>query len=202
MLVLRSSPLSPFGRKVKIAAAILGLADQIKIEVADTDDPSDSLRGQNPLGKIPALILEDGSVLFDSRVIIEYLDWRAGGGRLIPADPGRRFTVLTTQALADGVMDAALLQRYEGVFRGPDARSEKWLDHHRGKAARALEAFEATPPAVVQDVGAIALACALGYLDVRFGGAWRTEHPGLVAWLDAYARATPAFEATRATAPA
>src|SRR5262245_46815147 len=105
MLVLRSSASSPFGRKVKIAAALLGLKDHIKVVMADTTDPADSLRSENPLGKIPALILEDGTVLFDSRVIVEYLDFMAGGDRIIPPAPAR-FDALCLQALADDITDA------------------------------------------------------------------------------------------------
>src|SRR5205807_5344473 len=84
MLILRSSPASPFVRKVRIAASVLGLDHDIKLETAETASPSDSVRQQNPIGKIPTLVLEDGSALFDSRVILEYLDHRAGGGRIIP----------------------------------------------------------------------------------------------------------------------
>ena len=84
-MILRSSPPSPFGRKVKIAAAILGLADQITIETADPNDANDTLRTQNPLGKIPALIIEDGTVIYDSRVIAEYLNDMAQGEKIIPA---------------------------------------------------------------------------------------------------------------------
>ena len=87
MMILRSSPPSPFGRKVKLALGILGLENEVTIEKADPTDASDSLRKQNPLGKIPALIIEDGSVLYDSPVILEYLDTRAGGGKIIPKDP-------------------------------------------------------------------------------------------------------------------
>src|SRR5215216_45359 len=102
MLTLRSSPASPFGRKVKISADLLGLADRIQVTEADTLDPNDVLRQQNPLGKIPVLLLEDGTALYDSRVIVEYLDELAGGGRIIP--PGTaRFMALREQALADGI---------------------------------------------------------------------------------------------------
>src|SRR6516165_8255214 len=87
MMHLRTSPLSPFGRKVALAASLLGLEGQIRSERADTMDPADSLRRQNPLGKIPVLILDDGRRLFDSRVILEYLDHCAGGGRIRPAEP-------------------------------------------------------------------------------------------------------------------
>jgi glutathione S-transferase len=203
MLVLRSSPASPFGRKVRIAASILGLTDRIEIVVADTNDADDSLRRQNPLGKIPALVREDGVVLYDSPVIIEYLDYLAGGDKIIPAAPEPRFVVLTRQALADGMMDAALLQIYETRFREPGQYVAKWLDYQAAKVARALKGLEAAPPeSAARDIGAIALACALGYLDLRFAGRWRGDHPRLVAWLDAFAAGVPAFEATRLKAPA
>ncbi|HEX2136954.1 MAG TPA: glutathione S-transferase N-terminal domain-containing protein, partial [Microvirga sp.] len=89
MLTLRSSPASPFGRKVKIGAALLGLRDRIAVTEADTLDPNDTLRQQNPLGKIPVLLLENGTALYDSRVILEYLDHLAGGGKIVPAGEAR-----------------------------------------------------------------------------------------------------------------
>ena len=133
MISLRSAPASPFVRKVRIAAALLGLADQIEIVHAETSDPANSLRNQNPLSKIPALILESGEVLFDSRVIVEYFDWLAGGGKLIPPPGPARFATLTRAALADGVADAAVLLIYEQRWREPHLRSEKWRDHQMGK---------------------------------------------------------------------
>src|SRR5262245_12947592 len=198
MMILRSAPPSPFVRKVRIAASVLGLDRDIVLEPAETTDPSDRLRAQNPLGKIPALITEDGTALFDSRVILEYLDHRAGGGRIIPAAAPRRFSALRLQALADGIMDAAVLTVYEGRWREAEHREPKWLDHQAGKIARALVALEAEPPTQdgTPDVGQIALACALGYLDLRFEGRWRADHPRLVAWLDAFAAAVPAFQGT------
>src|SRR6185436_17610074 len=108
MLTLRHSPSSPFVRKVRIAASLLGLESKITLDVADTMSASDSVRRQNPLGKIPALVLEDGTTLFDSRVILEFLDHRAGGGRIIPAEPTARFAALRMQALADGMTDAQI----------------------------------------------------------------------------------------------
>jgi glutathione S-transferase len=197
MLMLRTSPASPFGRKVRIAAAAVGLGDRLAIEPADTNDPADSLRRQNPLGKLPTLIAEDGTAIFDSRVIVEYLDGLAGGGKLIPADFTERIRALTLQALADGIADAALLQVYEKRMRPPEERSAGYVAYQAEKVARALAALEARPPRTgVVDVGAIALACALGYLDLRFAGGWRAGHPNLVAWLDAFAAALPAYAAT------
>ena len=197
MLVLRSSPASPFGRKVKLAALELGLMDRIEIVAADTNDPSEVLRQQNPLGKIPTLVLKDGTTLFDSRVIVEYLDHLAGG-KLIPAGEAR-FTQLRLQALADGICDAALLKVYEGRFRPEEGRNANWVAHQDGKVARGLQALEVLPPTFADRprIGEIAFACALGYLDLRFEGTWRANRPKLVAWLDDFAARVPAFEATR-----
>ena len=195
MLVLRSSSLSPFGRKVKITASLLGLMDRIEIVATDTTSPDDAIRTINPLGKIPALELEDGEVLFDSRVIVEYLDWLGGGG-IIPVEPKARFQALRSQALADGIMDAAILQVYEARMREEPMRSERWLDHQAGKVARGLAAFELDPPAAGPRIGAIALACALGYLDIRFAGEWRRSHASLAEWLETFRAEVPAFDAT------
>jgi glutathione S-transferase len=202
MMILRTAPASPFGRKVTIAASLLGLNNEIVIERADTTDPADSMRRQNPLGKIPILILEDGTTLFDSRVIVEYLDHRAGGGRIIPAEPAARFAALTLQALCDGLMDASLLQVYEGRFRSAERHEPKWMEHQAAKVTRTLSRLEADPPVLdaVPHIGAIALACALGYQDLRFAGRWRADYPFLVAWLDTFAERVPAFAATRIAA--
>ncbi len=199
MPILRSSPPSPFGRKVKIAAAILGLTDRLTVEMADTNDPSDSLRTQNPLGKIPVLIFDDGSTLFDSRVLLEWLDAEAGGGVILPAEREARFAALRLQALADGLTDAAILVIYESRFRTENERSPRWVEHQHGKIERTLAHLEVHAPApdAPLHVGTIALACALGYLDLRFEGRWRAAAPKLVAWLDAFAARVPAFEATR-----
>jgi len=169
MMILRSSPASPFGRKVKIAARYLGLWDRITLVPADTSDPSDSLRSQNPLGKIPALLLADGSALYDSRVIVEYLDHLAGGGRILPQGLAR-FDVLRRQALADGAMDAALLQVYEVRMRPEEGRSAKWTGLQADKVARALAALDATlqPFDPALDIGQIALACLLGAVLIGF----------------------------------
>jgi glutathione S-transferase len=199
-MILRSSPPSPFGRKVKIAAALLGI--EFKVEPTDTNDPADAIRKQNPIGKIPTLVLDDGTTLFDSRVISDYLDHLAGGGKIIPQEPKARFAALRMQALADGLLDAALMQVYEGRFRTPEQRVEKWVEHQAGKVTRALDVLEAEPPGLdaTPHVGQIAVACALGYLDLRFNGQWRKDYPKLVKWLDQFAAKVPSFEKTRVTA--
>ncbi len=201
MMILRSSPSSPFGRKVRIAVALLGLDGEVKIEPADTTDVNDSVRRQNPLGKIPVLIAEDGSAYYDSRVILEYLDQRAGGGKILPRDADARFAALRLQALCDGILDASILIIYETRWRKAEAHEPKWLEHQAGKVARALAALEAAEPPLdaTPNVGQITLACALGYRDFRFGGSWRSDHPRLVAWLDNFAARVPAFAATKPT---
>ncbi|WP_036258675.1 glutathione S-transferase N-terminal domain-containing protein [Methylocapsa aurea] len=198
MMMLRSSPASPFGRKVLIAAALAGLAGRIQTVAADTSDPADTIRQQNPLGKIPALILADGTVYFDSRVIVEYLDHLAGGDVLIPTESEARFRALTLAALADGIADAALLLVYEERLRDAAKRDPKWVALQDEKIQRGLQAFEKTLPAGRRDIAHIGLACALGYLDLRFKGTWRGDHPHLTQWLEAFAAEVPAFEATRA----
>ncbi|MGO9699715.1 MAG: glutathione S-transferase family protein [Xanthobacteraceae bacterium] len=200
MMILRSAAPSPFGRKVQIALSLLGFND-VKLEPTDTMDPRDSVREQNPLGKIPVLIAEDGGCYYDSRVILEYLDDKSGGGKIIPRQSKERFAALRLQALCDGLIDASILTVYEGRWRSPEHHETKWLDHQAGKVKRALAALEAAPPALppvpaLPNVGQIALACALGYRDLRFGGDWRAEHQRLVAWLDSFAAGVPAFAAT------
>jgi glutathione S-transferase len=198
-MILRSLPPSPFGRKVKIAASLLGLSDRIQIVPADTNDASEILRQQNPIGKIPTLVLDNGDTLFDSRVILEYLDHLAGGGRIIPRDTDARFAALRLQALCDGIMDASILRVYEARYRPEAIHHQPWLDYQAEKVTRALTSLEAATPALsaMPDVGQIALACALGYQDLRFKGVWRESYPQLVAWLDRFAAQVPAFAATK-----
>ena len=197
MIYVRMVPASPFVRKCRIAAAHLGLGDRVTFVDAH-DDKDDALRRNNPLNKIPVALLEDGSALFDSVVILEYFDHLAGGGKIIPKETGARFRVLTLEALADGLMDATILLGYESRYREPHQHSQRWLDHQQAKIDGALAHLESAPPSGDVDAGTITLACALGFLDLRHGGAWRAKHPGLVAWLDAFAAKVPAFEATRA----
>ena len=201
-MILRSSPASPFGRKVRIAISLLGLADKIEVRETDLNDPADSIRVQNPLGKVPALIVDDGTVYYDSRVILEYLDHLAGGGRIILREPKARFAALRLQALCDGICDASLLQIYEDRYRPAEKRVQSWVDRQAEKVARGLAALEAAPPKLdpVPDVGQIALACVLGYRDLRFDGSWRKDHPRLVAWLDKFTAQVPAFAQTKIAA--
>jgi glutathione S-transferase len=199
MMILRSSPSSPFGRKVRLAIAVLGLDNDVKVEAADTTDVNDSVRKQNPLGKIPVLIAEDGTAYYDSRVILDYLDDRAGGGKIVPRDSKARLAALRLQALCDGLLDASILTVYETRWRRTEIHEPKWLEHQAGKVSRALATLEAAPPAIDSPptVGQITLACALGYRDFRFNGSWRSDHPKLVAWLDNFAAKVPAFAATK-----
>jgi glutathione S-transferase len=199
MMILRSSPASPFGRKVRIAASLLGLADKIDVRETDLNDPADSIRVQNPVGKIPALVLEDGTAYYDSRVILEYLDHLAGGGRILPRETKPRFEALRLQALCDGILDACILLVYENRYRPADKQVQVWIDRQAEKVARGLAALEESPPKLdpIPDVGQIALACLLGYRDLRFGGTWRKDYPRLLAWHDKFAAQVPAFAETK-----
>lgn len=198
-MILRSSGPSPFGRKVKMAAKILGIYDRLTVEMSNTNDPHDTLRQQNPLGKIPILILDDGRKIFDSRVICEYLDAQVDDITLHPTESDARWEALTLQALGDGIVDASILQVYENRMRPEDKRHDDWLSYQADKVRRSLDQLSQTPPSLEGDltIGHVAIACALGYLDLRFEGKWRANYPALVAWLDAFRARVPAFDATK-----
>jgi glutathione S-transferase len=168
------SPASPYARKVLVLAHETGLIDRIAVTVAGASPtgPSPEVAAHNPLGKIPALVLEDGTALYDSRVICEYLDGLSAGPRLFP-EGAARWDALVRQALADGLLDAALLTRYERVLRPEAQRWASWEAGQVGKIRAALDRFEA----LVADMPA------LGYLDLRFPDlAWREGRPATAAW--------------------
>jgi glutathione S-transferase len=182
---LYTSPTTPFGRKVMALILETGLAPQIEvIRVSGTPLDSGSMPlDRNPLGKIPALVLDDGAALYDSRVICRYLDDLAGSG-LYPAD--RLWHVLTLEATADGILEAALLMVYESRLRPEALQFAPWVEGQWAKIARALDSLENDWTAAVAgplDMGQIALGCALGYLDFRHAARdWRAGHPKLAEW--------------------
>ena len=135
-------------------------------------------------------------------MILEYLDHRAGGDKIVPNNADARFAALTLQALCDGILDACILLVYEGRWRPPEMAVQKWTDYQADKVKRAFDVLEAAPPALdsVPNVGQITLACSLGYQDLRFGGKWRGDYPKLVKWHDAFEAQVPAFGKTRVTA--
>ena len=197
MPVLYTTNTSPFGRKVRIVVDILGVANKITQQHADTQAPNDPILNVNPLGKIPAFIPDDESAIFDSREIIEYLDVTYGTGEIVPTDPTVRFRVLTLAALADGVMEALLLIFYEGRYRPPELKGEMWLERQYEKVRRGLTAAtECLDEYKAPSIAAVTLACTLGYMDFRKQLDWRSEFPALVAWLDAFAATVPAFANT------
>ncbi|HEX3438997.1 MAG TPA: glutathione S-transferase N-terminal domain-containing protein [Pseudolabrys sp.] len=199
--VLRSTLTSPFGRKVRMAAEVLKVSGRLMVVPADTLDANDTLRQHNPLGKLPCLLLADGTAIYGSGVIIEFLQDLAGSEQMLPRSGLARYTTLTRATLADGIGEAALLMVYEGRFRDAGTHSARWLDHQRGKIARALSVFAAAPPAADKtDLVSIGLCCALGYLDWRKPVEWRTSYPQLAAWLAAFAAHEPAFARTAAPA--
>ena len=199
-MILRSSPPSPFGRMVKLAAHVMGHMDAITIEQTDTMDATDSIRVQNPLGKIPALILDDGRTIYDSRVIVDYLNEHAAANKVIPSADDARVDVLTRTALFTGLLDAAILVIYETRFRPEDKQVPEWVDYQRDKIVRALRTVaqmalkysnSANP-----DLGEIALACSLDYLDYRKQVDWRQYCPDMAQWMTDFAAAVPGYKDT------
>jgi len=185
------SPPSPFARKVRVAAIELGLGERIELVLTPVmpTEPNPTLIAQNPLVKLPTLEADDGTVLYDSRTICEYLDALAGGGRLFPASGPARWDALRRQALGDGIMDAGILRRYELVLRPEALRWSDWLRGQQAKIDHALDAGERDAPRWREafDIGHITLACALGWLDFRFADFdWRAKRAALADW---YARA-------------
>jgi len=178
------SPLSPFARKVILAARELGLDLPLEQVMVTPVAPDDQVSAANPLGKIPVLVLDDGTSLFDSRVIVDYFDGLTDRS-LAPRQGLARARVLTELAAADGLTDAALLLRYEGALRPEALRWDDWVSGQMGKIHRALDLFEASERRAGDDLTIvdIALACALGYLDFRLPQEdWRATHPRLAAF--------------------
>lgn len=180
------SPTSPYVRKCLVVAHELGLAGRIELLAGNAHpvnrDPL--IIAANPLGKVPTLICDDGRVLYDSRVICEYLD-DLGGGALFPRSGAARWQALTLQALADGMLDAALLARYEDVARPEALRWAEWRAGQLDKVATSMAALDAAPASLEArvDIGTLALGCALGYLDLRFAElSWREHYPTVARW--------------------
>lgn len=189
-----TSPASPFGRKVKLTAAIKGLKDQIEFVATAASAPENT----NPLAKIPALITADGTVMYDSPVICEFLDAQVATNVMFPGEGAKRWQVLTQGALGDGIIDAAILLVYESRYRPENMRVDAWVEMQQLKIDRALDHLEAAPPVQTSppDYGQMTIACALAYLDFRHEGKWRAGHPKMVAWLEAFEAALPAFKET------
>lgn len=187
---LRYSGTSPYVRKVAVTISELGLDGKVERQPTSAWDPKTDLGTVNPLGKVPALITDDGQALYDSPVICEYLDSVAGGGKLFPANGTARWTALRQQALADGIMDAGVSARLEST-RPAGTKSDDWIARQRTAISRALDALEAEASSLGGGVtiGHIAIACALGYLDFRFAADdWRKGRPKLAAWFDGFAK--------------
>jgi len=201
MMQLFFATTSAYVRKVMVCASVLGLADEIERldSAAHPIERDERIAVFNPLAKVPALRTENGLCLYDSRVICEYLNARARGD-LYPAQGDARWRSLARQALGDGMIDAALLARYEFSARPPEKQWQNWADAQLKKVAAALAEIESQVSsfsAHPNDIGLIAIGCALGYLDFRFAGLnWRAGHPLTAAWFALF-DAHPAMAATR-----
>ena len=184
---LTFSAASPFARKVRIAAIELGLIDQIEFvptTVAPTQANEEYSR-ITPLKKLPVLILDDGSVILDSYVIVEYLDELAGGGKLIPASGPDRWKVKSDHSMLQGMLDSMLLCRYERMVRPQALQWQGWADDHWNRAWRGMAVFNDKPEVLSRplDIVQIALTCVLGYADFRYPDCgWRKAYPNLDAF--------------------
>ena len=191
---------SPFVRKVMACAIDLGLDSKIETvrAAAHPINRDKNILAASPLGQVPTLVTDEGLALYDSRVICEYLDQLGGGGKIFPRN-STRWQALVEQSAADGLLDAAVLCRYEAVVRPEELRYAPWRDGQMDKIEKALTQFEAWLPGFGDrfDIGTITVGCALGYLDFRFADlGWRTGRDGLAAWFAGF-DARPAMEKTR-----
>ncbi len=197
---LYAASASPFVRKVLVAAIELGIDDQIeRIDAYTTPvEPDPDVAAANPVRKIPVLVTDAGEALYDSAVICEYLDAVAGGGKIVPGSGDARWRVKRQEALADGLLDAAILIRYETAVRPEERRWDAWIDAQSGKIDGALQAMERDVEGLGDhfDLAAIAFGCAVGYLDFRFADrGWRANHPKLAAWYETFGQ-RPSMTAT------
>src|SRR4051795_12347312 len=184
---LTFSPSSPFVRKVRIAAIELGLIDKIEFmpTTVAPGQANDEYSRITPLKKLPALILDNGDVVLDSYVIVEYLDELAGGGKLIPASGPERWKVKSDHSLLQGMLDSMLLCRYEAMVRPEPLRWQAWSDDHWNRAWIGMARFESKPEILSRplDIVQIGLVCVLGYADFRFADCgWRKAYPKLDAF--------------------
>lgn len=184
---LHWSPRSPYVRKVMIAANEVGIADRLDCvrTVVSTFKPAEELFADNPLNKLPTLVLDDGSALFESRVICEYFDSLHDGVKLYPSDLKVRFQTLRHQALGDGILDICLIRLGERL-KPEEQRNAAVIASNERKAAEAVSRLEAEADALEArpfDIGHVAIGTALGYLDFRFADDnWRGGRPRLAAW--------------------
>ena len=176
------SATSPYVRKVMACAIATGLEPQITRVSTNPHESGAELLAANPLSRVPCLVTEDGLSLYDSPVICEYLDEVSEHIPLFPPKGAARWRALKLQAMGDGLMDAAVWRRGE-QGRPPEAARDAVMARHAEAVRRTLDALEADMPAAHLDIGTITVACALGYLDLRFAHEdWRAGHPRLAAW--------------------
>ncbi|MCI0430786.1 MAG: glutathione S-transferase N-terminal domain-containing protein [Rhodospirillales bacterium] len=181
---LHYSPTSPYVRKVTVTAIETGLIDRIERIWTPAPSASQELPGDNPLGKVPTLILDTGERLFDSPVIVEYLDSQHQGAKLVPPSGDPRWKALRLQALADGILDAAVLRLLE-TRRPANEQSKAWIEKQKTVVGRSLDWLEKHAGSLDQTptIGNITVAIACDYLDFRFpSDDWRASRPMLTAW--------------------
>ena len=191
------SPTSPYVRKVTVTAIEIGLDADLERVAADIHAPDPAFVAANPLSKVPALVTDDGLVLYDSPVICEYLDSLHGGHRLFPDREPALWQALRRQALADGILDAGVLCRME-TLRPEEKRWPDWTTRQWGKVMRGLNVLAYEAGSFADEpltIGHIAVGCALGWLDFRFPEDWRRGRPELAAWHEGFS-ARPSMRTT------
>lgn len=200
MIKLLSSPASPYSGKVRMAADYVGIP--LEDVTVETGPQPPVLTSANPLGKIPCLVLDDGSGIFDSRVITQHLN-RLSGGKLFPRNVEKRLAAEKLEALADGICDCLLAHVYERRMRPSEKVHQPWLDLQWSKAVRALGVLNAAPPKLPSRLtaGDIALRATLAYLDIRFAGLWEEANPKLRRWAQKFDAKFPSLAAQLPTAP-
>lgn len=187
---LRYSPTSPYVRKVVIVAIETGQDGRIEKLPTNVWVPETDIGSVNPLGKVPCLITDAGMTLFDSPVICEYLDNNHGGPKLFPGPGEGRWRALRQQAIADGILDAAILGRLE-ANRPADKVHQPWIDRQRAAMYRAMDLLESEAETLSGPltIGQIAVGCACGYLDLRYAAdRWRQSRPKLASWYEGMAK--------------
>lgn len=188
------SPASPFVRKCLIVAHEIGIIGDIEVldAAANVVKPDHRIMESNPTGKIPTLLLDDGQVLFDSRVVCAYFDTLHGGKKLAPRSGTKRFSIMTLEALGDAIMDAAVANRYETALRPEEFQWKPWSEGQMGKVVAGIDQLEQKWMPVMgrsPNMGSIAIAAALGYLDFRYPDFnWRRGHPKLTRWFKRFSQ--------------
>lgn len=201
---LYARPLSPFARKVRVMVREIGIADQVEEIMLDSlEEMASEMPKYNPLGKIPALVLDDGSILYDSKVICEYLDTLHEGPKFFPSDVSVRWQTLLLQSLADGIGEAVIIASMNKYMRPEEFVYEPAVEFQLEKIERGLAEINSKIEQLEGPltIGPVSVACMLAYTDFRFPDlGWREKNPHLATWYASFCE-RPSMKATYAELP-